>query len=507
MKLPFKLIPTQGLRIPSYFRKSFLGIHKKTRLLHLEDRIGISFGEQELRISLVVSKLTGERHLTEVFNLNTQGLNEEEIALRVKTMIDGLKLKNPRLYGLVPAHLAVTRNIEIPSHDPDEIREILNLQATRHTPYARNEIIVEYINLGIFKTVYTKILFIIVPRTAVACFYDLASRVNLKPERIIFTSEAVARFLWKHVLSSEKLPVSIVQVDSITTEFLIVFRGMLLFVRSIPIGSRHFAAAKEGYLSRFLDELKKSLETYQSENIDTLPTQMLITGAIQGLENLEQLIEEKLQIPVRQIMELEVVPMEADLKTRLPNPNFSSLLHLSTPALMADELMVDLSPEENKLKKALAERSKEVVKSGILVMTLLGLICISLISQIYFKTAKINELKKRYLPIQKEAASLEEGYVRVRAIKLHLAMRGKSLETLAELSSFLSNDLYFTDIKFDADGKINLKGTSYSKPSIFSLVDKIESSTLFRNVQTKYITGRIEEDKELADFELSANLE
>ncbi len=496
-------MPTWLLRVLSFLSKP----GKKGRSLRLEDRLGISFGEQELRISLVVSKLTGERRLTEVLTINTQGLTEEEIPVRVQIVIDGLKLKSPRLYGLIPAHLAVTRNIEIPSHDPDEIKEILNLQATRHTPYARNEIIVEYINLGVFKTVYTKILFIIVPRTAVLRFYDLASRLNMKPEKIIFAPEAVARFLWRNALSDEKSPIAIVQVDAITTEFLIEFRSMLLFVRSIPIGSRHFAAAKEGYLTRFIDEIKKSVETYQSENIDIAPTKMIITGALQGLENIEQLIEEKLQIPVRKITELEIVPVDEDLKAELPNPCPSSLLYLGAPLLVLDELMVDLAPEENKLKKVLAERSKEVVKSGGLIMTLLGLVCIFLISQIYFKTAQINELKKRYLPIQKEASALEEGYIRVRAIKSHLALRGKSLETLAELSSLLSDDLFFTDMKFDSAGKINLKGSSYSKPSIFSLVDKIEGSALFRNVQTKYITGRVEDDKELADFELTANLE
>lgn len=507
MGIKFKSSRLLLKKVFSPFRKVFRFGGKREPIFHHDEWLCLSLQEQEIKIALLISKLPGDRELEYFSSIDIQGLSDGEIATRLQSILADLKLKNPKLLGVVSSHIAVTRNIEIPSRDPDEIREILSLQASRHTPYARNEIVIDYIDLGAFKTAYTKVLFIIVPKVAIMRFYALASKLNIRVEKVVFAPEAISRFLWRRLnLTSEKLPICIVHIDSALSEFIVMYRGSVLFVRSIPIGARHFAAAKEGYLTRFVDELKKSMETYQGENIDALPTQVYLSGAIGGLEDLDLMVEDSMHLTIKRISDVDLLAMSSSLKEKCANQNLS-LFPITTSAVQVDDLAVDLSPEESKLKRALTERSKEIIRAGILVMLLLGLLCFSFITHLYLKTARIEQLKKRYEPIRKEAQALEDAYIRVRAVKSHLAMRGESLDALVELSSLVSEDLYLTDMKFDSDGKMNIKGSSYSKPSIFSLVDALENSNFFRNVQTKYITGRLEKDQEVSDFEIVASVE
>ncbi len=493
-------------KILSGIKKGLL-IHKKISPLLLQDILSVNLEEQELKVAVASPALPMGREITQLVNISLQGISLEDGVAKLQASLAELKLKNPQLVGVVPSHWVVTRNIEIPSRDSDEIREIVSLQATRHTPYARNEIIIDFLNLGVFKSVYTKVLLIIVPRTAILRFYELGLKLNMRIEKILFAPEAIARNASKRLsLINEKLPVCLIRIDTATTDFLVMFRGALLFVRSIPIGAQHFAVAKEGYLIRFAEELKRSLETYQGENIDQNPSAFFLAGAAGGLEDLDEMVLDALKLSVKRLSDLEGIPIRAGLKDQYSAQNWS-FLHVMAPALSFGELEADLAPEENKLSRSVEERSKEIIKTGILSMGLLGLLCVYLISTLYFQKERIAQLSHRYDPIKKEAKELEEAYAHVQAVKNHLQNRGKSIEVLAELHSMMPPETYLSAIQYSGDGKLSIQGTSFSKSPIFLLVDEMERSVLFRNVQTKHITGRVEEGKELADFEIVASFE
>lgn len=471
-----------------------------------EEYLCLNVQEQEIKLTVVTSKLTGDKQVDQFFSLNTQGLSDEDIIGRLKSFISNLHLKHPHLIGVVSSNLVVSRNIEIPSRNPAEIREILSLQASRHTPYARDEIIIDYINLGVFKSVYTKVLFIIVPRMVIMRYYNIAFQLGIEIEKMVFLPEAIGRFFWKQLnFSNDRFPVCIVLLESVMSEFLIMFRGAVLFVRSIPVGAKHFEVAREGYLARFVEEIKKSLDAYQNENIDLMPSQIVLGGATQGLEDLNIAIQDSFNMSVKHVSDLDTLSIRHELREQSTIQNLA-LLPGALPAMLVDDLVVDLTSEESKLRKVLAERSKQVIKAGILTMILLGLVCLLFGSHIYFKTVRLQELSTRYEPIRKEAKALEESYSRVRAIKTHLKSRGVALETLVELASFITPDLYLNDVKFESGKKINVKGSATVKSAIFALVDSMGKSKLFKNVQTKNIASRTENGVELSDFEIAASV-
>ncbi|MCX7661287.1 MAG: hypothetical protein N2Z79_01215, partial [Candidatus Omnitrophica bacterium] len=101
----------------------------------------------------------------EIKNLKIQNiasLPDEDIFKIIDNFLLETQAKKPYIIGVIPSYLVITKNIEIPSIDPKEIREIVNLQAARHTPYSHEEIAVDFINLGSFKRNYTQIILLIV---------------------------------------------------------------------------------------------------------------------------------------------------------------------------------------------------------------------------------------------------------------------------------------------------------------------------------------------------------
>jgi Tfp pilus assembly PilM family ATPase/Tfp pilus assembly protein PilN len=432
---------------------------------------------------------------------------DEETEKKLEAAVKEMKLQNAKLIGVAPCHWAVIRNIEIPSRDPNEIREIVNLQASRHTPFSRSEIVTDYLNLGVVRGIYTRILLIIVPRTSIMRFYDLAQKLRLKMQTVTFAPEAVAKDVSRRLhLDSEKSPVALVRVDATISDFLVISRGLSLFVRSFPVGSQNFVLEAETAHSSFIDEIRKSLEAYQGENIDVNPTTLILSGATKGFEPLIPLIQEQLKLSVKRLEDTEGIPMRQEVRAQYLEHNWS-YLDVVTPSLFLEGLKAELIPEEIKIRRALEERSKEILKAGIHGVIVFALICGLFLNYLFFQKARADELARRFEPIRKEAQSLEENYSQIETVKTHLAGRGRSLEILAEMSRLLPQDLQLTDIRYESDGKFLLKGSSLSKPSVFRLVDEMEKSDLFRNVQAKSVVGRVDDKTEVADFEIVSAFE
>lgn len=475
--------------------------------VRIRERVGIDFSSNNLK--LAHAKVYSNR--IEVVNLITHdisGPSDADISRVIRTSFDELKTKSPDIINIIPSHLVITKNIEIPSVDPQEIKDIINLQAGRHTPYSREEIIVDYIDIGTYKNSYSKILLVIVNRNIVNRQFEILDKAGLKLERVFFAPEGLAYSVSKILkLETKDSPVNIVHIDEIFTDFTIIFRDKLIFIRSIPIGARHLTDEKEKYQVKFAEEIKRSLEAYQSEDIEKVPAMLVLTGAVQESKDLEAILGETLYLPIRTIPYLRNLTLSSEVLKATSLAKRSSFLNVIAPLLAWEQLKVDLVPEEVKLRKSLEERGRDLIKTGIFVLTIFILIFSILISKIYFGGAYLNKLDVKYKPLNQEAQELAKDFARLGMIKNYLSKRGYVLEVLAELYNIASAELRLSDIRFDEQqDKFSIKGTAESMSIVFSFVEGMEKSNYFKDVKTKYTTKRKEGTKDVTDFEIAAVL-
>lgn len=471
------------------------------------DFIGVDFNSNTLKLAYLrpsYNKMEAVRLLT--WNIN--GLNDADISKLLRTTFIDLKLKNPHVINIVPSNLVITKNIEIPSSDPEEIREIINLQAGRHTPYSREEIIVDYVNIGTYKNNYTKILLVIVTRSVIKRQFEILTRTGFRLEKIFFAPEGLAWFASKMMkLDTKNSPRSMVHVDELVTDFAVIFGDKPVFIRSMPIGAQHLISERERYEPRFVEELKRSLEAYQNENIEKTPDMMVLSGAIEEIKNLDVALNNGLHIPVKTEPYFKHISLSGEVIKGMPLIKHVSFLSVIASMIGREEIKVDLMPEEAKLSKSVEERGKDLIKTGIFVLTLFVLICFILISNIYFKGAYLNKLNGKEEELNKEALALEKNFTEVGLIRKYLSGRGYSLEVLNELYSLISMDTQVDDIKFDEQGRFSIRGTANTMSAVFSFVDRMEKSQYFKDVKTRYTTKRKEGARDVTDFEILASLE
>lgn len=468
--------------------------------------ICINLDNEKLKLARVKC-LSKKREVTDVAVKDIQGLADSDISKVIKDLVKEVGTKAAEVICVLSSHLLLTKNIEIPSRDPKEIQEIITLQSGRYTPYSQEEIIVDHINIGAYKQSYTKTLLIIVSRETIKRQLDIFNGAGLRVERVSIIPEAIS-YIYSYISSVKKNGgvTGVIHVNDDSTDFIVVLKNKLIFMRNFPIGARNFLVEKETCEERFVGEIKKSLESYQSEDIEKVPGQVILTGAIEGAGRIKTILDNALYTPVTVASYLDHISIKKDALNQISSLKQVSFLDVISPILASDELIINLVPEEVKLNKRLEMRGKEIIKMGILIMAIFVLICGILMGNIYLKRSYLEKLTSKYSSVVQEAQTLEKSFSKLQLIRGYLANRGYSLETLNEMHNLILANTYLNNIKFDEE-RFSIKGTSESMSTVFTLVGKMEESKYFQNVKTKYTTKRKEDGKDLTDFEITCTLE
>lgn len=468
---------------------------------------GFEFEDEHLKI--VRLRLTQlKREVAQVARLEIKGLSETDLSALVRrTVLTWGLSPNAKTYLLVPLSAVITRSIEIPSRDPQEIREIMNLQASRHTPYTRAEIIIDMIHLGVVRDNYTKVLLIIVPKEVVSRQTLILERAGLRLDRVLFGPEGAAMAASKMLGADHSdQTIGLVHMDSSFTTFSIIQKGRVLFVRGIPLGSMALSDERDAYADRFTDELQKSLEGYSADEMGPAPKSLVLTGAAAQSQEFDDLFLETFHLPVKHQSYIGSVAMSAEAKSAAEQAKRVSYFQTIAPLLLHDRVRVDLTTDERKLKIALEKRARQMMWTGVMALVILSLIFSNLALNVYVKKAYFARLEARYKPVREEARDLEKAFAKIKAVKGYLAERGRSLEALTSLYETAPLDVRLSAIKYDEGGKMSIKGTSSVMASVFAFVANLEQSQRFTGVKTKYVTSRSEKGVDVADFEITCQL-
>ena len=440
------------------------------------DIVAIDFSGNNLKLAhLKVSP--ARKELMHLVSHSIAGLPDDEISRIVRSSFNDIKAATPDVIDIISPNLVITKNIEIPSTDQQEIREIMNLQAGRHTPYSRDEIIIDYINIGTFKHNYTKILLVMVANNVIQRQVAILNKAGLRLEKVLFASEGLARSLTK-IFKIDLLdaPTVVLHIDEIFTDFTVIFKDKVTFVRSIPIGIQHLSGEPERYQARFIEEIKGSLEAYQSEDIEKGPGMLILTGAVEEAKNLEPALNDALHLPIRITPYLKNLAVSEEALKTASDARHLSFLNIIAPLLSYEDLKINLIPEEIKLKNTFEEKGKDLIKTGIFILTAIVLVFSILISKIYFKSAYLKTLDKEFQSLNQNAKKLEGDFTAVSLIRNYLTKRGFALEVLAELYNLTPDELALTDIRYDEQGKFSIRGTAETMSAVFSFVGKMAST-------------------------------
>jgi len=473
-----------------------------------KDYFAVTIGESVIN-AVYLSGTGSHLRVAGLARESLDGIDSSQWDEVIRSITSRFGLKKPTTVCVIPSTIVTTKNIEIPSLDEAEIRAIIDLQAGRHTPYSREEILVSYVSVGVFQRNYTKVLLVIANRDVIKTRLEACESAGLRVEKVVFAPECIARF-YGELLKIEPTddPLGIIDITHQGTDFIVEHNQTVAACRNFPVGFRDFLSEGPAGKERLIHELMQSLEVYRNEDINKMPSRYIVTSDVPVAGDLLPMLQTKLNAEVRHFVYTQKIAQDlADPAILQLTGDDSFVSEVAAAYLFHQNLQVDLMPEEIKNRRAIEEQGRQVILTGIFSMILLIMICGFYFMKIYFQNIYFQKLQQEYALKRYVVVHLDKIAHRTRVMKDYIETRMTSLDVVEEIYRHIPNEIYLQNIFLDEEGTINIQGISESMSTVFNVVKALEDSTLFKNVKTRSTTASKDRGKDVAAFDIVFKLE
>lgn len=426
--------------------------------------------------------------------------NDEEITSDLSALFKEKKYKKAdRLVLLIPRQLVTLHYVKLPSVIPEEIKEMARLQAAKQLPFDPHEIVLGYQTLRITQEGYSEIILIIAHQDIINRYLKILRKIKLEPEQVTVDSEGMVRWFSLQKEPGEDSYVMVVDLDWNYARLDIISSGISVYSRAFVLNSDNI----DEYKRRLSDEITRSINAYQKENIGEQPNLIYWTGADEYLNSIDEEFMKEFPFGCRKIEENENMQFkEQKLKMAVREHGKVSFASLYGIVLSKQKQSFNLLPADIKEKKQKTVYQRELRKTAIFSFFILITIFASLLFNIYIRQVKIDRLNKQLSSLSKVVGGVEKMAKKLNYVKSQIYEPITSLDALTEIFRIASSDINIAFFSYDVDKQVVLKGQAETLSAVFNFVNTVEDSKMFKDVQVRHSAKRKIKNNELADFEI-----
>ncbi len=432
-----------------------------------------------------------------------EGMNDEEILAWLRQACGPLHPGTVLIAN--PSHLTTTRLFTLPSTDSKEIRDIVELQAEKHTPYAKEEILTDFQVIETDRAGYSRVLLVLSHQDIVHRGLKLVDGMGWPLERAGFELEGLVNWFQAAQGRGSRGVVLVAEVDSDTTSLVILNDGKPYFHRSLTVGVAQLTQEADDGITKLIAEFQRSLETFEAEGFNLTVERAILTGQADRLPELAQRVQSSLGIPTSVVPQFECGPVaEGVLKDQeaLARVSFAGLMGL---ALRPSA--IDLTPKALRLHRAFEVRARRLVGLGCQVVGILLLVSCLVIGKAIKHERDRAWLAREYHQTAAQAEPLQAILEQLEFVQDWFQGRGRLLDAVAELSRRTPSAIQWDSLTFTkADGQLLLKGVSEEIPKVYDFTRELKQSPLFANVEVKRAAKHKVNDRDVTEFEIVCSL-
>ncbi len=430
------------------------------------------------------------------------------VSSEVAKIFKELGLSKEGVIIYIPRNLVTIRILELPSTDPREINDMVNLQVSKQTPYSKEEIFSTHKILDSGREGYTKVMLVIARRNIVTERVATLQSAGIDVGKVAVSTEGVYNWFtiayMQEASSDTFLSDIILDVDSNYSDFIVIRKKELVFTRSILIGANQLLEEFDKWQDKFIEEVKHSLELYQSEEKGVKAVKIFLSGAGKNIKDLANLLSARLDVPVEPAVEVKNMRLKDGINVlQDPNFNFISVSALFGIAIKHKEISLDLTPPELRIQINMAEKSRQLLIMGILFTSIVMVSSLFILTSIYSKNSYLSELKDKIAKIEKDATAVEKMRLRINMVEKRLNAKAASINILNEIYKLTPKEMYLTSINIEEKNKTILRGRANAMSDVFKYVTTLEASDLFDNVSATYTSTKKENNIEYTEFEIT----
>ncbi len=434
-----------------------------------------------------------------------QNLKHEDIITKLKAECDTRGIHADRVLIANPSRLTTARLFALPSTDPQEIKDIVQLQAEKHTPYAKEEILTDFKIIETQSGGMTRVMMVISHQDVVHRSLRIAQDMGWSLDRVGFELEgAVNGFKFaQSKLAKEKGAYLLADINDESSDLVVVYQGMPYFHRTVNIGVNHFIQVAES-AGRFCGEIRRSLEAFESEGLNIMPEKVFLTGMVSQIQEHAKFIGEQLGLSTQLVNPFEGWQLS---KLAQNDANQATVSFVSLMGMGVGTHEIDLTPKSLKLHRTFEVRAKSLVALGCQFMAVLLMVTCWLVGKSYQEEKYYDSLVAKQQATSREADKLELTLKQLELINGWMRDRGKILTVFIELNAVAPSALTWDSFSYTRGKEVVLKGVSAELPKVFDYVASIEGLTVCGQPEAGRVSKRKEGDDFVTEFSVSCQMD
>lgn len=463
----------------------------------------------ETHLKLVQSKDSPEgKILTQILFKELTLNSEEAVVNALRDLLEEIKIRSHELICVLPRNQTTVRVLKLPSEEPTEIDNMVNLQIAKHTPYTKEDVIVDYLIIGKDAEGYSQVLLVIVHKDVVNRYINIFKAAKLNLRQLTLSSQGICNLYlyYQRKLRStpEKEVVIILDIDKIDTEVCFYYQNNLVFSRALQFGNQEI---NEERINSLLEELRLTLTSYQRERFGIAVKRLVLTSAAQNLEPLSKRIEAELSL------EVEIINPQAELRKEkevvLPSPwlrgeiSANAVLGL---ALQKPEKALNLLPANLLTEHKELARSKQAIYLITLSLVAVGLVFLSVLVRIYKRSVYLQTISRSIEESSRKSRQVEGMLRKTELIQERLSPRFSAINIIYELYQLFPRGMSLSMLEVEENGNISLEGYSLLMAEVFDFQKRLEKSPYFKNVEVKFASKRNTALGEVTDFKIGCQI-
>ena len=448
--------------------------------------------------------VTGGRTIDVLLAHPIEGQRDEEIAAWLRQACAAHPFDPGTVLIANPSHLTTTRLFTLPSTDPQEIRDIVELQAEKHTPYAKEEILTDFRVLDVDQAGYSRVLLILSHQDIVHRALRLVEAMGWILERVGFELEGLLN--WSRVAGVDtNAAVLIAELDYETTTLVILQGDRPYAHRSLAVGAKQLTDDPEEGPAKLIAEVQRTLETFDAEGFNLPVSAIVLTGQAARFSELKERVHQNLELPTTVIAAFEGCQL-GDHAMDAQDDALSKVSFAGLAGLALRPSQVDLTPKALRLHRAFEARARALVGLGCQLIGCLLLVSCLIIGKSFKNERYYAGLYRQHQVLEEEAQLMERQMEQAAVIKGWLQNRGRLLNAIVELAEHTPPTILWDSLSVNAEQQLSLKGVSEEIPKVYDFANALKSSPRFLNVEARRVTKRKVGDNNVTEFEIVCSL-
>ncbi len=364
--------------------------------------------------------------------------------------------------------------LTLPTTEPGELKQMLDLQIDNLMPLPLEEAVYSFQPLEVVNG-QTRVLVAIARKDAVDERVEALETAGLQPEIVTVDALAVLRTLIERgsVPRDDKLN-TLVLLTATAMNVVVHSRGLPVAVRSVVCGPELLNSV-EGHAA-LREELQWTLAAVEAD----VPHGG--TGRTTFLTWTEELRATAQQIAAACEPQAEFLANGS-----APSPALS--ICLDQAAVGAAKVQLNLLPDQWRQKRQAAQARQRLIRGAIAAGVVYLLTLIVFLSWMEVRKAKLRNLERESLRLQREYSQARELHGTLLAMQKQLDTRYSALEVLREISVLMPENLKLNQFVFKKDQTVTLRGQAPAATIIYDFQGKLEKSPFFSKVSAGQIRG------------------